>query len=182
MLSHDRGVQSSVRPQTLGVPPPPQVSGAVQLPHWRRPPQPSAMGPHEPSTSSQVFGTQSLPPPHRLGSPPPPQVVGMGQPPHSMSLPQPSGAGPHSTPCSAQLRGTQGVSFPSSMKPESCRVLVSGPASGMSSMGKLSSALLPHDTMASMHASMTKRPEDRIHMGPPYLLAIRGYVPNAGDA
>ena len=41
-------------PQTLGVPPPPQVCGAVQVPHWTMPPQPSPMGPQLALAEAQV--------------------------------------------------------------------------------------------------------------------------------
>jgi hypothetical protein len=33
-------------PHTLGVPPPPHVSGETHVPHWIRLPQPSPAGPH----------------------------------------------------------------------------------------------------------------------------------------
>jgi hypothetical protein len=53
-------------PQTLGVPPPPQVSGAAQAPQLRRLPQPSPAGPHSTPRSAHVFGMQ-MGPPQTLG-------------------------------------------------------------------------------------------------------------------
>jgi hypothetical protein len=100
------GMQPSLPPQTLGVPPPPQTWGEVQLPHVMRPPQPSASGPHEfAGKSVHVFGVHVLPPwPHFAGVPPPPQVSGALHVPHWISFPHPSPAGPHSIPWAAQLR------------------------------------------------------------------------------
>ena len=45
-------------PQTLGMPPPPQVWPAGQLPHWRRLPQPSPAGPQFTPCAAQVVGVQ----------------------------------------------------------------------------------------------------------------------------
>jgi hypothetical protein len=78
-------------PQTLG-PPPPQMSGRLQVPQLVvTPPQPSGCGPHLPVKSAHVFGVQTPPPEtaHLLG-PPPPQNSGAVQPPQSMVPPQPS--------------------------------------------------------------------------------------------
>ncbi len=47
-------------PQTLGVPPPPQVSGSVQVPHCRTSPQPSPIGPQLAATEAQVLRPQPL--------------------------------------------------------------------------------------------------------------------------
>ena len=44
-------------PHLPGVPPPPQVCGAVQLPHCRTPPHPSPAGPHSRPSFWQVVGT-----------------------------------------------------------------------------------------------------------------------------
>ncbi|HUB06769.1 MAG TPA: hypothetical protein VMB50_07205, partial [Myxococcales bacterium] len=68
-----RGTQPSWPPQTLGWPPPPQVSGAWQLPHWRTPLQPSPMGPQLAPTEAQLRRPQ----PPSLGPPvePPPPVL-----------------------------------------------------------------------------------------------------------
>jgi hypothetical protein len=49
------GVQG-MPPHTLGLPPPPQVWGAVQSPQLMMPPQPSPMGPQLALTSAQVTG------------------------------------------------------------------------------------------------------------------------------
>ena len=45
-------------PQTLAVPPPPQVCGAAQVPHWRTLPQPSPTGPQLAPSCAHVFGVQ----------------------------------------------------------------------------------------------------------------------------
>jgi hypothetical protein len=60
-------------PQTFMVPPPPQVSDPLQLPHWSVPPQPSLMLPQFLPWAAQVVGVHVLPP-HTFGVPPPPQV------------------------------------------------------------------------------------------------------------
>ncbi len=49
---------SGAPPQTLGAPPPPQMAGAAQAPHWSSPPQPSPTGPQSPP--AQVRGTQRV--------------------------------------------------------------------------------------------------------------------------
>jgi hypothetical protein len=48
--------QVGVQPQTLAVPPPPQLCGAVQLPHERFPPQPSATEPQFFPWEAHVWG------------------------------------------------------------------------------------------------------------------------------
>ena len=55
--------QSTVRwPQTLAMSVPPHVSGSVQSPQSREPPQPSAIGPHSAPSASHVVRSQpSLP-------------------------------------------------------------------------------------------------------------------------
>ena len=95
----------TTHPQTLGVPPPPQVWPAGQLPHWRRPPQPSPAGPQLTPSAAQVVGVHALP--QTKGVPPPPQVWPAGQLPHWMTPPQPSPEGPHCTPSAAQVVGVQ---------------------------------------------------------------------------
>lgn len=49
-----------VLPQTLGVPPPPQDSGAAQEPQFRVPPQPSGMLPQFAPWAAQFVGVQPL--------------------------------------------------------------------------------------------------------------------------
>ena len=49
-----------VPPQTLGVPPPPQIAGGVQVPQLSMPPQPSPIGPQlRPSAVHDVRGTHA---------------------------------------------------------------------------------------------------------------------------
>ncbi len=69
-------------PQTLGIPPPPQVAPGAQAPHSRSPPHPSETGPQLAPAIAQVRGVQPDMPPQRLGIPPPPQVCGAAQVPH----------------------------------------------------------------------------------------------------
>jgi hypothetical protein len=78
------GLQPLLPPQMLAVPPPPQNSGALQVPHVMRPPQPSASGPQEfAGKSLHVFGVHVfLPLPHVLDVPPPPHVSGALHVPH----------------------------------------------------------------------------------------------------
>lgn len=52
---------AGVQPQTFGVPPPPHVSGAVQVPHSMVPPQPSDAEPHTAPCSAHVFSVQHDP-------------------------------------------------------------------------------------------------------------------------
>jgi len=95
-------------PQTPGMPPPPQVSGAVQVPQLRVPPQPLPLEPQLMPSSWHVCGVQ-LPPsmkPHCPGVPPPPHVWGGVQGPQLMAPPQPSPAGPQPMFCCAQVWGT----------------------------------------------------------------------------
>lgn len=62
------GVHWLSPPQTLATPPPPQVAGEMQVPHWTMPPQPSAIGPQA-SAGQVVIGTQPaiVPPPQTFG-------------------------------------------------------------------------------------------------------------------
>src|SRR5207249_3618232 len=78
------GVQAPV-PQTLGVPPPPQVCGAVQLPQLKVPPQPSGAVPQLFPSCAQVLGTHM----HVLSSGEIWHVEGGVQPPQ-FTVPQPS--------------------------------------------------------------------------------------------
>jgi hypothetical protein len=50
-----------VQPQTFAVPPPPQVSGAVQVPQSMVPPQPSDREPHSAPCPAQVVSEQQVP-------------------------------------------------------------------------------------------------------------------------
>ena len=85
-----------------GLPPsPPQVWGR-QVPHWRRPPQPSPGAAVD--AMAQVVGVQRRPAAALAGLPPPPQVWG-GQVPHWRTPPQPSPAGPQLKPSAAQVVG-----------------------------------------------------------------------------
>src|SRR5580700_2988253 len=77
------------------------ASGAVQLPHSRSPPQPSAAGPQLSPSPAQVFGVHMVP--QAPGTPPPPQVRGAVQVPQSSMLPQLSPAGPQVMPWLAQV-------------------------------------------------------------------------------
>ena len=93
------GVQ--LEPQAPGVPPPPQVAGAVQVVEQVMvPPQPSLIWPHTPAGHA-VFGMQIDASdvggvPHASGVPPPPHVWGAV---HGLQLavrlPQPSDCWPH---------------------------------------------------------------------------------------
>jgi hypothetical protein len=76
---HDFGTQAELPPQTLGVPPPPQLWGGVQAPHWRMPPQPSLTGPQLAPSVAQVRRPQ-----------PPPSGLAMGA---SVGGKPPSGVG-----------------------------------------------------------------------------------------
>jgi len=101
------GVHGGV-PQTLGIPPPPQVSGAVHVPQLSELPQPSPWVPQFTASSAHVFGTQLDATPHLLGAPPPPHVPASPQLPQLSWPPQPSPAGPQSNPSSAHVFGTHG--------------------------------------------------------------------------
>jgi hypothetical protein len=102
------------QPHWVAMPPPPHVSGAVQVPHETVFPQPSFQSPHV--VAPHPSGVQ----PHRDGSPPPPHVSGGVQLPQETFPPQPSlndphvapphpsGVHPHlfATPAPAQLSGS----------------------------------------------------------------------------
>jgi hypothetical protein len=82
-----RGVHMGA-PQTPGVPAPPQVCGAVQVPQFCVPPQPSPETPQDRPSAAQFFGVQAAVP--HLPGPPPPQMAGAVQVPQLMTPPQPS--------------------------------------------------------------------------------------------
>ena len=56
----DESETADAPPQTFGVPPPPQVCGAVQEPQLKVPPQPSGMLPQLSPWAAQVVGVQPL--------------------------------------------------------------------------------------------------------------------------
>ena len=93
-------------PQTLGIPPPPQVSVPLQLPHWSVVPQPSLIAPQFFPCAAQVVGVQVLAP-QTLGVPPPPQVSPAPHEPHWSVAPQPSLMVPQFLPWAAQVVGVQ---------------------------------------------------------------------------
>jgi hypothetical protein len=87
-----------VQPQMLGMPPPPQVSGSLQVPQTRGPlPQPRSIVPQ--FTPVQSLGVQ----PQTLGMPLPPQVSGGGQMPQSTWPPMPSSIRPQFFPRASQM-------------------------------------------------------------------------------
>ncbi len=86
------GVQS-LPPQTLGVPPPPQVWGGLHVPQLRVLPQPSPAVPQLKPSPWHVAGVHP-PKPQTLGVPPPPHVSGDAQVPQLSVPPQPSAAVP----------------------------------------------------------------------------------------
>jgi hypothetical protein len=94
-------------PQTLVMPPPPQVSGAVQVPQSIMAPQPLFCMPQEALSCWQVKGTQG-PVPH-LFAPPPPQYAGAVQLPQSTTPLHPSACNPHMAPICEHVSGVQVV-------------------------------------------------------------------------
>jgi hypothetical protein len=98
-------------PHRLGVPPPPQMYGALHVPQSSRPPQPSPTAPQFAPTSVQLRGVHAAPLsptyglPQTLGTPPPPQMYGALHAPQSSKPPQPSPTGPQFAPTSAHVRG-----------------------------------------------------------------------------
>jgi hypothetical protein len=106
-------------PQTLGTPPPPQMSGAAHVPQFRAPPQPSPMGPQFAPRSAHVRGLHVMLPsatppsgemyvtPQTLAVPPPPHVCPAAQPPQFRMPPQPSPIGPQFAPAVAHVSGVQ---------------------------------------------------------------------------
>src|SRR5438309_540458 len=92
-----------LEPQTLGMPPPPQVWTPVHATHGAAmpPPHPSACWPHRLATvgSAQVLGVHTGPPPQTLGVPPPPQDCPLAQVPQEARIPpHPSATGPQLAP------------------------------------------------------------------------------------
>jgi hypothetical protein len=89
-LEHVWGVHApaSTAPHVPGVPPPPQVSGGVQVPQFAvLPPQPSGYGPPQVNPRlPQVSGTHGVPP-QVPATPPPPQVSGAVQVPQTAVMP-----------------------------------------------------------------------------------------------
>jgi hypothetical protein len=84
---------SAMQPHIPGVPPPPQVCGALQLPQLdtvRITPQLSAPvnGPHVLPRREQNAVLDSPVQPHTPGVTPPPQVCGAVQPEHATPIPQ----------------------------------------------------------------------------------------------
>lgn len=75
-----------MQPHSFAVPPPPQVSGAVQSPQLSVPPQPSEMVPQFFPAGHAVSGVQ----PQTPAVPPPPQVFGAVQVPQFTRTPQSS--------------------------------------------------------------------------------------------
>ena len=95
-----------VQPQTFGVPPPPHVFGAVQVPQLNVPPQPSGTEPQLFPAGHVVIGVQ----PQTFGVPPPPQLLGDVQDPQSRILGHvPLGIVPQLAPRLAQVVGVQHV-------------------------------------------------------------------------
>jgi hypothetical protein len=98
-------------PQTLAVPPPPQMFGAVQVPHWIVAPHPSPIGPQFAPIDAQVLGVHIGGPasgklPHTFGVPPPPQVAVPLHEPQFRRWPQPSATIPQVAPIVAHVLGT----------------------------------------------------------------------------
>jgi hypothetical protein len=83
-----------VQPQTLGVPPPPQVFVPVQAPQVRVPPQPLEIEPQFLPWAAQVVGVQ----PQTLATPAPPQVCGGRQSAFVQQLPAGRHMFPHESP------------------------------------------------------------------------------------
>lgn len=100
-----RLVQVLLTAHTFGVPPPPQLSGSAQVPHWMTPPQPSPAAPQFTPRSAQVMGVHGGAP-QTLATPPPPQVSLPAQVPQARLWPQPSSMFPQSTAASPQVRVT----------------------------------------------------------------------------
>ena len=83
-----------MQPQLFEVPPPPQLSGGVQVPHASCPPQPFEMLPQFLFWAAQVVGVQ----PQTLGVPAPPQLWGDEHVPQFTEPPHPSGMLPQFLP------------------------------------------------------------------------------------
>lgn len=88
-------------PQTLEVPPPPQVRPPVQSPQCWVFPQPMLRSPQFLPWAAHVVGTQT---PHTFDVPAPPQVSPATlQSPQCSVLPHPTFRSPQVFPCAAQL-------------------------------------------------------------------------------
>ena len=88
------------------VPPPPQVCGAVHVPHETLPPHPSGWVPQFCVPVHFAAGVQ----PHTLGVPPPPQVCGAVQLPQLSVPPHPSDMVPQFRPPLHVVAAVQQVS------------------------------------------------------------------------
>src|SRR5256885_6275537 len=97
-----------VLPHWPGTPPPPHVAGALQLPQFKIPLQPSPAGPQVRLCCAQVSGTQLDA--HFPATPPPPQLCPAGQVPQGMVCPHPSAMVPQLFPCAMQVVGTHPAS------------------------------------------------------------------------
>jgi hypothetical protein len=107
MMPHSPGPQVlGVQPQTPETPPPPQVSGGRQVPHWIVVPQPPGAEPQVTPSAEHVVGVQ----PQLPGVPPPPQVSGGKQSPQLSAVPQPSDTVPQFLPSPAHVFGVHGLS------------------------------------------------------------------------
>src|SRR5205823_2735200 len=92
------------QPQTLAVPPPPQVARPMQLPQLTVPPQPSLGVPQLALSAAQVVGLQA----QTLGTPVAPHACcAPTQVPQSSTPPQPSMMVPQFLPAAAQVVGAQ---------------------------------------------------------------------------
>ena len=95
------------QPQTLAVPPPPQICGAAQDPQSSVAPQPSEMTPQPARLAAHVVFTHG-PAPHTLGTPAPPQLSAPEHVPlHTTRPPQPSEIVPQFLPLAAHVVGEQ---------------------------------------------------------------------------
>ncbi len=94
-------------PHWPGIPPPPQVAGALHNPHATTLPQPSEIDPQLAPVPAQLFGAH-VPRPQTSAVPPPPQVSGDLHSPHDRVPPQPSGLVPQLAWRLAQVAGTHG--------------------------------------------------------------------------
>ena len=91
-------------PHTLGVPVPPQIWGAVQVPQASHPPAPSGIAPQFFPWAVHVVGVRG---PQTLATPPPPQIWGALQVPQVSVPPQPSEMVPQFLASDAQVRRAQ---------------------------------------------------------------------------
>jgi len=94
-------------PHWFGVPPPPHVSGGVQVPQFVVPPQPSAIVPQV-CCASHFAGVHGGAP-HTFAMPPPPHVCPVGHVPQGIRFPQPSPISPHGSPASVAAGHASGV-------------------------------------------------------------------------